>query len=73
VTWTAVVFWDTQDPTDVGWRWRIQDLEGGTCLSGASASAEDGIRRVKALLREKGIDPESVWMDILDDGVWDKC
>jgi hypothetical protein len=73
MAWQAVVYWDTQDRNNVGWSWRVQDLETGQSLTGPTRSVEEGIKRVKDALSLWGVDPATVEVEILDEGVWDKC
>jgi hypothetical protein len=73
MTWLAVVFWDHRDPQNVGWAWRVKNLVTGQESSGNAASVAEGLEKLKARLQGWGVDPDTVAVEVLDEGVWEKC
>ena len=73
MTWHAVVYWDTTDVQRVGWAWRVQNLNTGQQEAGPAISQEDGLNLAQDCLRRWGVAPDTVKVEIWDEGVWDKC
>jgi hypothetical protein len=73
MTWLAVVFWDNRDPQNMGWAWRLQNLDTGQEGSGKAASAAEGLEKLRACLKAWGVDADRVAVEVLDEGVWEKC
>lgn len=69
----AIVYWRSEPQGHGGWCWRVFSRPGDPVAEGTASSVEEGRRSIHAALRSLGVDPDRVFIEIWDEGVWDKC
>ncbi|MGQ9748569.1 hypothetical protein [Desulfosoma sp.] len=73
MAWQAIVFWKSFGAGPLGWHWRIADVEVGHKEEGSADSVELAKDAIQRALVRRGVDPQTVRVEVWDEGVWEKC
>lgn len=71
--WHAIVFWKSAGSGPLGWHWRVTNAELGIEEGAPADSVDQAMEAIRNALQRFGVVPETVPIEIWDEGVWEKC